>query len=114
VTAPDWSVPGGGVVPPPGGGGAPQPAEGGLLPPPWSQTPPQQQPATQPLFTSTDKTHQCEANTVRKKKIKIVSSVPDPKHYGTDADPEFEIRPLRIRILTRFQNVRRAHMSCKF
>ncbi len=47
-----------------------------------------------------------------------IISVQDPKHFGTDPDPEFEIRAVRIRsrfrILTCFQNVWRAFVSCKF
>ncbi len=35
----------------------------------------------------------------------VRTSVPDTKHFGTDPDPEFDLRTLRFRILTCFQNV---------
>jgi hypothetical protein len=43
------------------------------------------------------------------------SSVPDPKHFGSDPDAEFDIRALwRFRICTGYQNVWRALVSSKF
>jgi hypothetical protein len=59
-----------------------------------------------------------DENSQRRKSHATVplTSVPDPKYFGTDPDPELNIRALRFRFqnLTCFQNVWRALVSCKF
>ncbi len=42
---------------------------------------------------------------LREKLLSVLTSFLDPKHFGTDPDPEFNIRVIRFRILTCFQNV---------